>query len=226
MEDIRVTVATDQEARACLALLPEAQNRAVELLIARAGGALVGAAAIYWQSWSTPAGFPIAIQVIPEARRRGVATRLLAVAADLAAEETDGLWPFKPVDEEDPAARFMLAVGFRPYLRQLSFRGTVEALLGNISPLAARLRSRDGIAERIELGRIGAQHFETLGWLVSSELGGGPFSAAERMRAMSAAPDSTDRSQVAVVDGQVAGAILWRLVDGEAIVDARVVAPR
>ena len=223
MEDIRVTMATDAEGRACLALLPEARGRAVELLIARSRGVFAGAAAIHWQSWSKPGGFPLSIHVMPEWRGQGVGRRLLAAAADLAAEETDGFWPFLPVAEQGVEARFMLAQGFRLHGRQLYFKARIDGLLDNISPLLARLRRRTGHSNQVEIQAIPDHLYQTLGWMVSSELGGGPQSAAERMRRLAEAPDSKDRSQVAIIDGQAAGVILWRVENGEAIVDGRVV---
>ena len=226
MEEITVSLANDQEARACLALLPEVRGASVELLIARRGGALAGAAAIFWQSWATPAGFPVTIQVVPAERRRGVARRLLAAAAELAAGETDGLWSFDAIDEADDAACFMQAQGFRRERRQHYFQARIDALLENISPLLARLRRREGAGTAPLIVPLGEAPLDEIGWLVSSELGGGPFSAQARMRSQTA-PESRvkDRSQVAMVGEKVAGVILWRIdVDEVAVVDARVVA--
>ncbi|MBV8681851.1 MAG: GNAT family N-acetyltransferase, partial [Caulobacteraceae bacterium] len=121
---IDVALASDQDARACLALLPEVAGAPVELLIARRGGELAGAAAISWQSWTTPAGFPVLIHVIPDHRRLGVGRRLLEVSAELAAEETDGLWSFSPVAGESEAARFMESCGFTPFRRKHHFEAT------------------------------------------------------------------------------------------------------
>ena len=226
MEEITVSLATDQEARACLALLPEVKGAAAELLIARRRGALAGAAAIFWQSWATPAGFPITIQVVPAERRHGVASRLLVAAADLAAEETDGLWSFDAYAEDGDAARFIEASGFRRQRRQHFFQARIDALLENISPLLTRLRRREGAGSPPRIAPLGEAPLDEIGWLVSAELGGGPFSAQARMRSQTA-PESRvkDRSQVAMVGDQVAGVILWRIdADDVAVVDARVVA--
>src|SRR5271165_3946478 len=100
MEAIRVALATETEARACLALVPQVWNTPTELLIARRDGAFAGAAAVFWQSWAKPAGFPVQVHVLPDQRRKGVGRRLLETAVDMAAEETDGLWTFEAIAED------------------------------------------------------------------------------------------------------------------------------
>jgi GNAT superfamily N-acetyltransferase len=226
MDDIRVTVATEQEIRACAAMLPQARVRTAEFLIARAGREPVGAAAIHWRNWTRPAGFPIAIEVAPDARGRGVARRLLAAAKELALYDTDGFWPFDPVVEGGPEASFMLRVGCRVHVRQFFYRARIDSLLSHLTPLLGRLQRRAGSTHSLEIAPLAEPWFEEVGWMVSSELGGGPFGAAARMRAAALASDSLDRSQVAIGDQRVAGAILWRIDGAEAVVDARVVAAR
>jgi GNAT superfamily N-acetyltransferase len=227
MEDVTVTVASDAEARACLALLPEVRGGTVELLIARRRGELAGAAAVFWRSWRRPSGFPLTLRVVPDARRRGVGRRLLAAAAGLAEAETDGLWSYEAVAEESEAARFMAAYGFTAHHRELHFQGTVEALLHDIAPLAARLRGRGGAASRARIVPLSLAPLEEIGWLVSAELGGGPARALARLRRRTVTDaESRDRSHVVMIDDSVAGAMLWGVApDGVAAVEARVVAP-
>jgi GNAT superfamily N-acetyltransferase len=226
MEGITVAVAKDHEARACLALLPEARDRSTDLLIARLGGAFAGAAALSWGNWTLPAGFPLTLHVVPDVRRRGVGRALLAAAADLAVPETDGLWTFQPLPESGEAAAFLRACGFSPRRRQHVFEGHVEALLANITPLLTRLMRRAGPAAEARIAPLAEASVDDVGWLVSGALeGAAPFAISAWMRHQIALGEgSLDRSQVALIEGKAAGVILWRLDKGVAAVDARVVA--
>ncbi len=228
MEDIRVTLATEREAPACLALLPEAQGVPVELLIARRRGVFAGAAGLYWRSWSKPGGFPTQIHVLPLQRRQGVGRRLLQEAALLAAPETEGLWSLRPAKPQSPEALFMQACGFVPRRRQHHFQARIEVLLTHLAPLVARLRAHGRIPPDVQVVSLAEAPLEEVGWLVSAELGGGPIEALHRLRQRDAAPapDNLDRSLAVLHEGHVIGAMLWRLKDGLATVDARVVAPR
>ena len=228
MEDISVTLASEAEAPACLALLPEAQGVPVELLIARRGGAFAGAAALYWRSWFQPSGFPVLVHVLPLERRRGVGRQLLAEAALLAAAETDGLWALKAARSDSLEALFMQACGFVPRRQQHHFQARIAALLEHISPLTARLRTHGRVPEGVRIAPLSDAPLEEVGWLVSAELGGGPMEALQRLRRRGASPDADplDRSLAIMKDDHVAGVMLWRLEQGLAMVDARVVSPR
>ncbi len=225
MDTITVDLASDAEARACLALLPEARGAGAELLIARCDGVLAGAAAIGWQSWSRPSGFPTQIHVVPSHRRLGVGRRLLAAAADLAREETDGLWSFAPSPDDAPAAAFMTACGCRRMKRRHHFEGDLGALLADITPLLDRLRRRPAF-QAPAIVPLAEAPLDEIAWLVSRELGGGPMGAMARLRHETRA-GSADRSQAAITQGEVAGVILWRRdADDGATVSARVVGAR
>ncbi len=228
MDAISVMPATDQEARACLALLPEVRGVPVELLIARRGGAFVGAAALAWRSWATPAGFPLLIHVLPPERRRGVGRRLLETAARMAAEETDGLWSFTPTTEESDAAAFMRARGFSVRRRHHQFEAAVEALLADIAPRADRLRARGRTPEGLTIVPLAQAPLSDIGWLVAIELGGSPDQALHGlMRRVSAAGEQAgDRSLAVMRDGEAVAVVLWRIEDGVGLVEARVVHPR
>ncbi len=224
MNDTVVSLASEGERRAASALIPELDGLEVEVLVARRRGALAGAAAMQWQSWRKPAGFPLLIHVLPDHRRRGVGRALLAAAADLAQAETDGFWSGSPLATDGQAAAFLKAVGAVRGDLQHHFEARIEALLQNVTPLLTWLARREGgIGPTIQ--PLSATTIEAVGWLVSSELGGGPFGAMHRLTMRLGGPGAAlDRSQVATVDGVVAGVILWRIQDGMAVVDARVVA--
>ena len=229
MEEIEVALAAEHEARACLSLMPEAAGLSVELLIAKQGGVMAGAAAIFWQSWAKPAGFPILVHVLPDNRRRGVGRALADFAANLAAEDTDGLWSFTPIASDDPAVGFLGALSFGAHTLQFHYEATVDALYAHVEPLARRLDARAAGAAQCEIGPVTDDVLEEVGWLISSSLGGGPISAMRRLRGRlagaHAGQDKLDRSQVATAGNQVAGALLWRTEGDTAVVDARVVAP-
>ena len=234
MKEIVVTAANDQEARAGLALLPEARGVPVEMLIARRDGAFAGAAAVHWRSWATPAGFPAGLHVLPAHRRRGVGRALLAALAELAAEETDGLYTHIPIEADGEAERFLRACGARLHGSQRHFDASIEALLDHLTPLLQRVKRRAGGQGEMAVVPLALAPSDEIAWMVAHELGGGPVDAERRVRARAAmAPDGggaeqgLDRSQVILREGHAAGVIIWRLTaDGAAMVDARIVARR
>jgi GNAT superfamily N-acetyltransferase len=97
--------------------MPQVAGAPVELLVARRGGGFAGAAALFWQSWTILAGFPTLIHVVADERRKRFGRRLLAFAADLAAEEADGLRSYTPAPDGE-AARLMAACGCLPARRK------------------------------------------------------------------------------------------------------------
>jgi GNAT superfamily N-acetyltransferase len=227
MTDIAVDLATDQEARACLALMPEVWRIPCELLIARRGGDLAGAAALCWRAWRRPPGFPLHIHVIPGERRRGVGRALLAKAADLASTETDGLWSLTAVPDADEAGGFLRACGFAPASTQHDFQARIEDLLARIEPLAERARRRETLGKQFVVAPLSAADPQTVGWLVSAELGGRPFALARSLD--DEGPEGQRllaHSQAILHDGDLAGVMVWGPKDGVATVEARVVAPR
>ena len=228
MEPLDIEIATDQEAPACLALLPEVKGAAVELLVARRAGALVGAAALAWESWTTPAGFPTMIRVLPSERRQGVGRALLAAAADLAGEETDGLWSYTYFAKTGEASAFLQACGFTSRLRQHHFESTVAALLAALEPMTALLRARGSVPEDLRIIDLAEAPMDDISRLVSAGLGGGPDSALQGLaaRVCGGAPVGGDRSQVLMCGAQVVGVVLWRVTGGVAVVDGKVVHPQ
>jgi GNAT superfamily N-acetyltransferase len=226
MGGFTVDLALEHEAPACLALLPETRGMQTELLIARRDGDLAGAAALVWQSWSSPGGFPVAVRVLPAERRRGVGRRLLQRAADLAAPETDGLWSAEPLDLDSPAALFLQACGFEPRRRQHHFLGRVDVMIEHLSPLLHRARRRGRIPPDARIVPLPQAPLDEVGWLVSAELGGGPIRALQGLRLRGAeAQAGADRSLAVLQGEKTAAVILWRVQEQVAVIDARVVAP-
>lgn len=223
-----VSVASEAEAPACLALLPQARQMPVELLIARRQGRLAGAAAVAWRSWAKPGGFPLAIHVIPDERRRGVGRALATGAIELATGEAAGLWSLEPEAVDGAAARFLEACGFGLTRRQHHFQASVEALSESVRPLVALMRRRGRIPADARVVALADAPLQEISWLVSAEFGGGPFRALAGLQRRAGANPTreADPSLVVMQGDQVAAVMLWRIEDGVAVIDARVVAPQ
>lgn len=218
-------LATAAEIPACLALLPETRDKAAHWLIARRGGAFVGAAAVVWREAADPGGFPLWIRTPAEHRREGVGRALLAAAEDLVRAETNGLWSMDPVPDASDAAQFMLSTGFAPTVRELRFQADIARMLDNLSGIIGRARARGGVPD-FEIVGLASAPLEPLAWLLSRSLGGGPLATMDgaRRRLGRRDGDDRDRSLVAIRDGNIAGVLLWRVDAGIAVIDAKVVA--
>ncbi|HZZ69837.1 MAG TPA: GNAT family N-acetyltransferase [Phenylobacterium sp.] len=227
MSSLTVSRATEAEAPACLALLPQAHQMPAEFLIAKQDGRLAGAAALMWRSWATPSGFPVSVQVLAEHRRQGVGRRLLGDAVAWASGEADGLWSLEPQALEGPAAAFLDACGFRLARRQRHFEADVKALRDNVAPALARLRRHGRIPADARVVPLAEAPLEEVGWLVSAQFGGGPFRALQnlRRRVTQRGISTGDLSQVVLHGDKVVGVILARLDHGVAVIDGRIVAP-
>ena len=226
MSSVAVSLATEAEAPACLALLPQARQLPAELLIARHGGRLAGAAAVIWRSWAKPGGFPLAVHVLPQERRRGVGRRLVGEALALARDEAPGLWSLEPEDVAGPAAAFLESCGFSLSRRQHHFQASVEAMGANLAPLVARMRQRGRIPADAQVVSLAEAPLQEIGWLVSEEFGGGPMRALVGLqRRAGLGGEAADPSLAVLHEGKLAAVMLLRIEDGVAVIDARVVAP-
>ena len=217
--------ATAAEIPACLALLPETRDKVAHWLIACRGGAFVGAAAVVWREAADPGGFPLWIRTPAEHRRTGVGRALLAAAEDLVRDETNGLWSMDPVTDDSDAAGFLAATGFTAAARELHFQADIARMLETLHRLIGRASARGGVSG-VKIVGLASAPLEPLAWLLSRSLGGGPLASMDgaRRRLGRTDGDDRDRSLVAMRGGDIAGAILWRVEAGLAVVDARVVA--
>ena len=223
MTGITIKPALEAELAACLALIPLARGLPVEFLLARNEGRLAGAAAVLWRSWSTPGGFPLMIEVLPDERRRGVGRALVAGAAALVAREAPGLWSAQALDLAGDQAAFLAACGFLPRKRQHHFQVRADEIQARIGRLMARLRARGLVPDDARVVPLAEAPLPEVGWLVSADFGGGPFSAHRRLRQREAM--AGDRSLVLLV-GEEPAAVLLLHREGEiGFVDIRLVAP-
>jgi GNAT superfamily N-acetyltransferase len=227
MSSLTVSRATEAEAPACLALLPQAHRMPAEFLIARQDGRLAGAAALMWRSWATPSGFPVSVEVLAEHRRQGVGRRLLADAVAWASGEADGLWSLEPQALDGPAAAFLEACGFRLARRQHHFEASGDVLRENVAPALARLRRHGRIPADARVVPLAEAPLGEVSWLVSAQFGGGPFRSLQnlRRRVTQRGVSTGDLSQVVLHGDKVVGVLLARLDHGIAVIDGRVVAP-
>lgn len=227
MTSLSIALATEAEAPACLALIPEVRNQPAALLVARRGAALVGAAGLIWKSATKPGGLPLMVQVAPAARRQGVGRALFAAARDLADGESPGLWSIEPLEAESAAAAFADACGFRRARRQRFFEADVEALAGQVEPLAARLRARDRIPRDARVIALAEAPLEEVSWLVSQHFGGGPRQALQRLQGRLAerSISTEDHSKVVLEGDRIAAVLLERMDRGVGVIDAWVVVP-
>jgi GNAT superfamily N-acetyltransferase len=226
LNDVSVNTAREQEAPACLALLPELAGAPAELLIARQNGKFAGAAAVVWANWTEPAGFTVQVRVLGAARRQGVGRRLIETAADLADGETDGLWSLRATPLASAEAKFLEACGFLPRKREHYFEVELEPMLDSIHAVAQRYRERVQIpqgAEVVDLADINGP-LDEIAWLIAREFNGNPVAHVQSLYQRRQDPD--DKSVVVRINGEVAGVLLSRAKGAILTVDIRVVAAR
>ena len=201
-----------------------------ELIAAHRDGLLVGAAAVVWESWATPAGFPISVHVIPEARRKGIGGLLVDAALAMIEGEADGLWTLGRIDETGAAADFLRARGFGPEKRILHFEMEGQLFYDHVGRIVDRLRRHGRIPENAQTIALRDARLEDVAWLVGREFPAGPVRLLSRMRRALAANDSSgidmDRSTVVMEGDQIVGALLYQWNDGYPTIEANVVAPQ
>ncbi|MBW8814482.1 MAG: GNAT family N-acetyltransferase [Caulobacterales bacterium] len=226
MSTVTVELAGEAQAPACLALLPTLRQPPAELLIARRGGQLVGAAGVVWRHRREGEGFPLEVTVLPAARRQGVGRRLVEAAEALVRGEAPGLWSHGALDEASEAAAFARACGFVVRRREHHFRADVGRAVDYVKPVVTRLRERGHIPTDARIAPLRETPLDEVGWLVSAEFGGGPEAALGFLQGSAGAGAlDLDRSLAVMQGDRVAGVVLARL-DGDCpLIEAAIVAP-
>jgi len=226
MSRISVSPATEAEAPAALALIGRTFEPGLELLVARQGGELAGAAGVSWRHPRKVAGFGLSVCVRPSQRRRGVGRALLRAAADLTAGETPGLWSQLPVDEGSAAAAFAEACGFAARLREHHFcfdAVGAAKVIGSIEQFLSRRRT----AETAKVVPLRDAPLEEAAWLLSAEFGDGPGATLARLRAEAqTGVIDLDRSSAVMADSRLAAFSLAALHEDVLRIEAIVVAPQ
>ncbi|HWF00591.1 MAG TPA: GNAT family N-acetyltransferase [Caulobacteraceae bacterium] len=220
MTKVTIARATDAEASACLALVPEAARWPVELLAATCEGEPIGAAALAWRDEGSPAGFALDIHVIAPERRQGVGRRLFDAAVDLADGETSGFWSMRPIEANAPAAAFASAVGFSPGRREHHFETRAEAVLGLVGPIASRLRQRSRIPEDLTLVPLADAPLDQVARLMSGSADSANVATLDRLAAYARDTQGVGLdSRIALRGPHAAGAMIWRRREEVALVE-------
>ncbi len=224
-----VRAAEECEARACRMLLPQAFpiDPAPELLVALGpDSTLIGAAAVGWVAAGDASAFPIAVEVVPPWRRRGVGHALIDAAAASVRGETTGLQPWNALEDDSEAVGFFLACGFYVHHRVLHFIGDATSVEALLARHRTWLTERGRIPANARLvGLRDAPHPE-LAHLLAREFHNSPAQVLARLHGESAPPFDAERSVVLLVDGAVMGAQIWTNGDdGVPQVEVNVVSP-
>jgi GNAT superfamily N-acetyltransferase len=204
-------------------LLPDAAAAGddVQCFVAQGNGESLGVAALVCTPSGVPRGFRFALNVIEPFRRQGVGRALLVAVADEARQWDIGvLWPYLDV-EEGGASAFLRAVGAVPIKRAFHFEGDAPTLHAVVRPLARRLRARLPANARIvaladaPVAQIAALH--------QQYLGASAVATASRATGAGAMAFSPTDSVALLVDGVVAGAVLYGWDSDVARIDALIV---
>ncbi|MGH6992777.1 MAG: GNAT family N-acetyltransferase [Caulobacteraceae bacterium] len=226
--DIRL--ASHADLPACFALVPRLRESESEFLIALEGGQIVGCAGLLWESWASPCGFPIWIEVVPSHRRQGFGRRLSAAAASLASGETAGLRSLRRIDEGTPQAGFLRSCGYEVVDRTHHFRVALAVFEPQVSGLWERFQRRRGEPQLARAVPLSEAPLDQVAWLLSSLFGGGPRRFLRliegEMGDGGEGRIDPECSSVALDNDEVVGVVLVRRSsEREAKVDFRAVSP-
>ena len=229
--DFSIKAAEEAALPACFAMLPSIASPDAEVFVARdEEGKLLGAGGMLWRGWSSPSGFPVAIHVLPDSRRRGVGRALLAALQDRARGEADRLWAVESLEEGSEAAVFLEACGFATSKRQILFEADAATFLGHMQPLIARMRDRKRIPDEVTSVPLADVPLREVARLVAIEFRTGPpniYRMLEQSRDMDPelAQISFAHSRALMIEDALAGALLLKWNDGAPEILANVVAP-
>jgi GNAT superfamily N-acetyltransferase len=188
-------------------------------------GSLLGIGAVAWQARGKPAGFPLHVEVLPHARRRGVGRALVDVAAQACREETDRLHGWEALQQDSDAWWFACAAGFEAARRFLHFEADASAFHATITGLHDWMRAHWQIPANVTTCALEDVAAEPVARLVSSTFGSPYEGCLANVRGTGIGAYDRRHSVVLVQDGAVRGALLGRVTDGVGDVDVQVMAP-
>lgn len=225
MDQVEIRAAQGGEIAACRVLLAADHppvDRGERFLVAmRSPAQLVGAASYISKPGSLVG---IRLRVIRPARRQGIGTRLMnAVLAERNGDAGDAFlvaWR-KAGDEE--VGQFAARFGFAPSMCIVKVEGALAALAGYYGALQDRLRARGRIPAGAAIVPLREAPREQVLRLIAHEL-------QERQQpgarvAVTVQHERYDDCPVAMLNGEVAGVLLWEVTGNVAEIPVRVVAP-
>lgn len=214
---IEIGAPSREDYSALARLLPEAfplVGEPAELLVARVGGALAGAAAIAWSA----GGFPVWIHVEPARRRRGIGRALMQAAIDEARGETTVLKAWHLLEDGSAAASLAVSCGFIDTKRLRYFSADPASSDSYFNRLLDRFRRR--IPATVRVVPVQDVSSDALTAMLADAFDLSPAAAAQRFASTSTRPYHPTLSKAVVDGGTLAGAILCR-ADGD-VVDVEV----
>jgi ribosomal protein S18 acetylase RimI-like enzyme len=185
----------------------------------------VGVAAIAWNAWGVPSGFPIWIHVDEAFRRRGCGLALAAAVAREARPEIERVHLWQALDDGDDAGGFLRRIGFEPTRRVLHFEADGRRFFAMVARLHARLAARGRIPAGAHTLPLREAPFTDVAQLVSAAFGSRFELALAAARRRARDGYDADRSVVLIHQGRVQGALLYRWGNGIPEIDVNVVAP-
>lgn len=211
-------------------LLPQVftAGSAPDIVLVAAGKAsrpLLGAAAVSWQAWGKPPGFPFLLHVIEPARRRGIGRALVAAVARACRGETERLRGWRSVDEDSDAEAFLRAVGFSVTRRVLHFEGDAQAFYDEVGTILKRIAASGRMPREMTISPLAVIEAPPLARFVSETFGSAYETCLVNARGIGPNAWDRERSMVLRIGGQIKGALLGRWRDGMPEVDVLLVAP-
>jgi GNAT superfamily N-acetyltransferase len=220
---IECHLAGPAEVAAGLVLVPQAAEPGSQLLIAFNDGELAGAASLLWRSTGEPAGFPLAVHVLPAQQRKGVGRALVAAAADMVRGETIGLWT-EPLDGGSAALQFALACGCQPKGRTFLLNAPLDHAIAKLRMKTDAARAAGAAAARAVIRPLADVEVAVAASTVAAELGGGVLLTDAKIRGLMTAQNAVP-PHIALIDGQLAGVALCHAAGTRFTVEALVVIP-
>ena len=217
--------AKDSEAPACRHMMPGlfAPHHAPDLWVAMENGALVGAAGVSWHLVSQPAGFPVHVHVVPEARRRGIGTALMDTVAEAARDDAPCLNSWFDVAPDSEAAAFLTAAGFVCVRQVFEFEAEMKTFYDLIKVTYDRFAARGKLTADFHIVSLAEASADQVAALVADNFALASASSLAQV-AQGTSSHDPDKSVALLKDGQVLGALLYSWNGGDIGIDAWVVA--
>jgi len=225
--ELTVRRATGGELRAALMLLPPAPGVRPDFhLVAgpRQPALVHGAASMI--PLLTPRGERqggVRLHVAPGLRQRGCGSLLLAAVRAEAARQGIRALTYQAAPQDDPElAGFLCRRGFVPQASLLTYEVETAVLANRLVPLLERARRSRAYHGAFTIVALEEPWLEAAARLHVAEIGGTLPAVLSHLKARRAQPESDD-SALLLVNGEVAGMVLHRTIEGVSHLDAQVI---